>query len=460
MKKRIWMATTFCLLAQLSFAQQQVNDVNTPLHLLKPNYDFHYGIPQQEGVKATLDRVLSFLEASMPAEIENGKLKQGSLRLTSYECGVLYAATEDAYKRTGDQRYLDFAEKRLRLMADLAPKIRSKVEKDKNYDSQMRTMLMPGALDDAGAMCSAYCRLSLDRPYKGYPAVIQNYMAQIQRQYRIGEDRIFARIRPHHNSVWLDDMYMGIPPLAWYGCLNDDAASIRSAVSQIKSFKQRMWMPQQQLFRHGWIEEMNPHPFFPWGRANGWAILTMTEVLDAMTLLHQKVTEKGKADYAEYDADRAFILELLRQHIEGFTALQDKTGLWHQLLNDPQTYLETSATAIFTYCLAHAICEGWIDAEAYGAQTVLAWNALEKQVNAQGQVENTCVGTGMGFDKAFYAYRPVHVMALHGYGPMIWAGSEILRMLQVTHPKMNDSALQFYPTEQKTDAPIFSEERK
>ena len=157
------------------------------------------------------------------------------------------------------------------------------------------------------------------------------------------------------------------------------------------------------------------------------------------------------------DADIAPVKELLRQHAEGLCALQDKTGFWHQLLDRQDTYLETSCTAIYTYCLAHAINKGWLDALTYGANTLLAWNACQTKVNAQGQVEGTCVGTGMGFEPAFYAYRPVHKMAAHGYGPMIWAGNEIVKMLHHTHPKMNDSAIHFYPTEQKTNEPIFYE---
>ena len=219
-------------------------------------------------------------------------------------------------------------------------------------------------------------------------------------------------------------------------------------------------MPQQQLFRHGWVETMTPHPFFPWGRANGWALLTMCEVLDAMQTSHERLSQAGKTDYDGYDEDRAFVLDLFRQHVAGLAPLQDKTGFWHQLLNDPSSYLETSATAIYTYCMAHAICEKWIDAQAYGARTLLAWNAVSTQINEQGHVSNTCVGTGMGFDAAFYCYRPVHYMAAHGYGPTLWAGGEIIRLLQQAHPKMNDSAIMFYPTEQKTQAPIFSEDEK
>ena len=46
----------------------------------------------------------------------------------------------------------------------------------------------------------------------------------------------------------------------------------------------------------------------------------------------------------------------------------------------------------------------------------LAWEAVASKINEKGEVEDVCVGTGMGFDPAFYAYRPVSVKAAHGYG--------------------------------------------
>lgn len=136
--------------------------------------------------------------------------------------------------------------------------------------------------------------------------------------------------------------------------------------------------------------------------------------------------------------------------------MQGKDGYWHQLLDRPDSYEESSATAIFTYCIAHAINKGWIDALAYGPMVQLAWHAVEASVNGKGQVENTCVGTGMGFDPAFYMYRPVSVAAAHGYGPVIWAGAEMITLLKKQHPKMNDSAVQFYPTAIPTNEPIFN----
>ena len=431
------------------YAQKEINDQNTPLHLMQPQYDTPYGIPDEKDVKTTIDRVLTYLDQAMPAMVVDGKLARGSFRLTSYEAGVLYAAMLNAATSTGDERYATFARERLELISKQAESEAKALAKDREYDSQMRMVLYPGALDDCGAMASAYCRLNMMKPSKAYDAVINRYVDFVRnKQYRL-PDGIFARHRPHRNTVWLDDMYMGVPCMAWYGVMTSDNTAIHDAVKQIKLFKERMWVPEKKLFRHGWVESMTPHPAYHWGRANGWGILTMCEVLDALA---------KNGNTAETEKDREFVLDLLRQHIEGLSALQDKTGFWHQLLDRHDTYLETSCTAIYTYCMAHAINEGWIDAQAYGAQVLLAWQACQTKVNAQGQVEGTCVGTGMGFEPAFYAYRPVHAMAAHGYGPMIWAGSEVIRMLRSTNPKMNDSAIQFYRTKQNTNKPIFTED--
>ncbi len=428
---------------------QEVNDVNTPLHLMKPQYDTPYGQPSVQEVKEVTDRVLGYLNTAMPDQMDGERLKTGSLRLTSYEIGVLYCAMQEVARRTGDSRYADFARRRLELIAQAEPVSLKRLAKDPKFDDQMRKVCFPTALDDAGAMCTSFIRYTLlagkDKVGKRVMPIIERYIDHVyHRQYRL-PDGTLARIRPHYNTVWLDDMYMGIPCLAWYGRLTGRTEFYDEAVRQIRLFRDKMWVPGQQLFRHGWVEEMQTHPVFPWGRANGWAMLTLSEVLDVLPADHP---------------GRPEVLELLRQHIEGLCRLQDKTGLWHQLVNDPSTYLETSATAIYTYCMAHAICEGWIDALAYGAQTLLAWNAVATKVNGKGQVEGTCVGSGMGFDPAFYAYRPVHVMAAHGYGPVVWAGGEVIRLLGQTHPKMNDSALHFYPTEQTTTEPIFSEKRE
>ena len=148
-------------------------------------------------------------------------------------------------------------------------------------------------------------------------------------------------------------------------------------------------------------------------------------------------------------------MECFKQHLNGLLALQSADGAWHQLLDRNDTYLETSCTAIYAYCLAHAINKGWIEPEPYVGQTLLAWHYVAAHINGGGQVEGTCVGTGLAFDPAFYAYRPVSNYAAHGYGPVIWAGSEIYRLVETLCLKTNDSAVHYYPEDPQTDEPIF-----
>ena len=436
---------------------QQVNDNNTPLHLMKPAYRIGYGVSKPEEVKQVMDRVLQYIDAETPAALvdkntgapvtdykkitASTQLKQGGFRLTSYEWGVTYSGVLAAYAATGDNAYRDYVVKRHQLLADIAPYFQKIYAKDKNIDGNIRRVIDPHALDDAGAVCCSMIKLLLADGKQPLRPLIDNYADYIMnKEYRLS-DGTFARIRPQKNTLWLDDMFMGIPTVAYMGKLTGDAKYYDEAARQVLQFAERMWVPEKGLFRHGWVEAMDPHPAFHWGRANGWAILTMCEVLDVLPADHPK---------------RAEIMELLKAHAAGLARLQHHDGFWHQLLDRDDTYLEASATAIYTYCLAHAVNQGWLDAKAFGPVAQLGWHAVASSVNEKGQVEQVCVGTGMGFDPSFYAYRPCHVMAAHGYGPVIWAGAEMINMLKRQHPKSNDSAVMFYDTEVPTDSPIFN----
>jgi len=458
------MALVLTVGAASTATAQQINDNNTPLHLMKPAYRIGYGVSTPEQVKQTMDRVLKYIDAETPAQLvdkttgaevtrwkdinANTQLKQGGFRLTSYEWGVTYSGVLAAYEATGDEAYKQYVYSRHKLLAEIAPYFSKIHAGGSQIDGNIRRVVDPHALDDAGAVCSSMIK-AMGSIFKGadknlrqlIDERIKNYSDYIiNKEYRLA-DGTFARIRPQKNTVWLDDMFMGIPTVAQMAVYTGETRYFDEAVKQILQFAQRMWVPEKNLFRHGWVESMEEHPAFHWGRANGWAILTMCEVLDVLPDNHPQRTE---------------ILTLLKSHVKGLAALQHHDGYWHQLLDRNDTYLEASATAIYTYCIAHAINQGWLDAKVYGPVAQLGWHAVEASVNAKGQVENVCVGTGMAFDPAFYAYRPIHVMAAHGYGPVIWAGAEMLNLLKKQHPKMNDSAVWFYDQQVPTDASIFN----
>jgi len=429
--------------AQNPSLKEKMTDANDALHLLKPAYPNPYGVVNTADIKTVLDRVLNFLEGATPIKVinkdtkaiitdyskidKNSVLEPGVFRLTSYEWGVTYSGMLLAAQNTADERYKKYVADRFGFLADVAPFFKS-ISPEAIAEPLMRQMLLPKKLDDAGAVCASMIKAQLEGiQFNGRP-LIDNYMNFIMnKEYRLN-DGTFARNSPQHNTVWLDDMYMSIPAIVNMGKLTGDHKYFDEAVKQVLQFSDRMFIKEKGLYRHGWVESMKDHPAFHWGRANGWAILTTVEVLDVLP---------------ENYPGRDKVLALLQAHIKGLAALQSGEGFWHQLLDRNDSYLETSCTAIYTYCIAHAVNKGWVDPLAYGPVAVLGWNAVSTKVNAAGEVEGTCVGTGMAFDPAFYYYRPVHKYAAHGYGPVLLAGSEMIKLLKNFHVKATDGSVQF-----------------
>ena len=432
-----------CLLSfTTSFAQPRGNDVTAPLHLMKPDYPVPYGAPTNASVKQVLDRVLKYLDAATPAQFADRRsgavvqfsnvdsstiLKQGDFRLVSYEWGVTYQGMLLAGEATGDSAYTNYTKSRLNFIANAMPAFKALYQKNPRGSNPFRSMIEPRALDDAGAMCAAMIKTLRSGGSNSLRPIVENFINYIStKEFRLA-DKTLARNRPQKNTLWLDDLYMSVPALAQAGKLTGDRGYYDDAVKQILQFSQRMFNKERGVYMHGWVEGMNPHPQFHWARANGWALMAMIELLEVLPENHP---------------GRKAVIEQFQAHAAGLAYYQSGQGLWHQLLDRTDSYLETSATAIYTYCIARGINKGFLDPMAYAPMCFIAWNGITTKVNDKGQVEGTCVGTGMAFDHAFYYYRPVNVYAAHGYGPVILAGAEIINLLKNYNFEINDSAVQ------------------
>lgn len=443
----------------IAFAQnqpaKQQNDATSPLHLMQPDYETPYSVPNKEEITKVLDRVYNYLEAVTPTQLTDAsgielsglnkvdaktKFKQGDFRLISYEWGVTYAGMLLASQASGNQKYADYTFRRLKFLADIRPAFLKLEQQMPDARHAMFSVIHPHALDDAGAMCAAMIKAEQAKINVELNPMIDNFIDFIRIKQERFEDGTLARSRPLPNSLWLDDLFMSVPALAQMGKYTGQTKYYDDAIKQVLQFSRRMFNSEKGLFMHGWIQGMDEHPQFHWARANGWAVMAMVELLEVLP-----------ADYAGRDQ----VLDLLKQHIHGLANYQSPQGFWHQLIDKNDSYLETSATAIYTYSIARAINRGYINEQVYGPMVCLAWNAVASKVTEKGQVEGTCVGTGMGFDPAFYYYRPINVFAAHGYGPVLLAGAEMIELLKNHFPKMNDSAIQFYTKDVQSKGAIF-----
>lgn len=111
-------------------------------------------------------------------------------------------------------------------------------------------------------------------------------------------------------------------------------------------------------------------PKFYWGRAGGWMLMAEAELLSVMPQDHP---------------DRAKVLDIFQRAAQGVVAVQSGTGLWHQLLDKPDSYLETSATAMFTFAIARGVNRGWLS-PVYAPVAQTGWQALATRVTPAGQI--------------------------------------------------------------------------
>ena len=396
-------------------------------------YPVPYKKPVPAEIAASLHRIRAYLEAQTPtrvvhkgsgeeitdfstpvadAIVPNGEL-DASLQV--YEMGVVHAGMLKAAQVTGDKRFSDLTARHLQFFADRLPYFRAQQERfHLERNNSFHRFLDPQSLDDAGSMCAAMMRARSAKVGPDLAAQIKvcgDWVAK--RQFRL-PDGTLARQRPQAVSLWADDMYMGIPALAELGHMTGKRAYYDDAVKNVLQMSGYLFNPQLGLYTHGWNANNPDAPQFYWARANGWAVLSMSDLLD--------VLPKDHPGYPK-------VMAQLKKSLHGIAQLQSGSGLWHQMIDRNDSYLETSASAIFVYVLAHAVNEGWVSPTTYGSIAQAGWAGLSTRIGNEGQVEGTCVGTTFASDQVYYYNRPASAAALHGYGPTLLAGAEMIRML-------------------------------
>jgi len=432
----------FCSPISIVFGQKNIttaSDATAPLHALQPDYPTPYGVPTNAKIQETLDRVFVYLDKATPSSFINKSsnlptsdyaattaFAKGDFRPISYEWGVTYSGMLALFTWTKQEKYRDYVFRRLDAIQEYLPKARAFEALQPQSPHVLKGLISPKALDDIGAMAMAVIKAKGAGYGKDVSFITQRASDFILKEEHRLPDRTLVRIRPLKNTLWLDDVYMAIPALLQLGKFTGNPAYFDEAVFQFNAYRKRMFNAQLGIFMHGYLEDAEAHPEFHWARANGWALLTTVEMLEFLPANHP---------------GRPEVLAQLKNHLKGLMSYQDGTGFWHQLLDKNDSYLETSATAIYTYAIAKSVNMGWLDPRIYAPAALLGWNAVATKVNLAGQVEGTCVGTGLAWDPAFYYFRPISPFAAHGYGPVLLAGAAVMQMVSEKGFKINDSAV-------------------
>jgi rhamnogalacturonyl hydrolase YesR len=236
------------------------------------------------------------------------------------------------------------------------------------------------------------------------------------KQWEKPEGAAWDRLRPEvkrwvnegltwHTRFWIDDMFMITMVQSQAYRATGDARYIDRAALEMVAYLEKLQQPNG-LFYHA-----PDVPFF-WGRGDGWMAAGMSELLRSLPENHPH---------------RPRIMEGYRKMMTALLSFQAESGMWRQLIDQPDSWPETSCTGMFTFAMITGVKNGWLDEATYGPAARKAWLALIQYIDENGDVHEVCEGTNKKNDRQYYLDRKRRVGDMHGQAPVLWCAAAWLR---------------------------------
>ena len=189
-------------------------------------------------------------------------------------------------------------------------------------------------------------------------------------------------------ELWDDTLFMTVLFLANMGRIEGKQQYIDEAQYQFLLHAKYLADPETGLWYHGWTFNGN-HNFAGafWGRGNCWVTIAIPEFLQMVTC----------------DASvRIELIRILQNQINALCRYQNESGMWHTLIDDPTSYVESSATCGFGYGILKAVHTGLVSPE-YEKAAMAALTPILGYIGDDGVVSQVSYGTPMGREtKEFY----------------------------------------------------------
>lgn len=271
------------------------------------------------------------------------------------------------------------------------------------------------SLDDCGAFCAAVEEATL--LYGTRADKICDFVADyIENTQPRNPDGSFSRQNQlhsfHNETMWLDDMYMSVPFLVRRYKITGEEKYLNDAVNQFVQYKKWLYMEDRNLMSHVYDLRHSIPTLVPWGRGNGWFIFSLTELLQALPESHPR---------------KAFLEDFFKTLAKGYLAHQSEDGRWHQVIDDYESYLETSCTAMFACAFMRGFKMGLLGEEYKQAAIQGVESILKNCVDEEGNVYGVCRGSEFSFSNDYYKYDLLpRDNDTHGIGIVLIAIYEVM----------------------------------
>ncbi|NVM55977.1 MAG: glycoside hydrolase family 88 protein, partial [Candidatus Helarchaeota archaeon] len=291
---------------------------------------------------------------------------------TDWGKGICMHGLLDAYNVTENEKYLSFAQYWV--------------------DQSIRTQTADGSFGHGefkvgdstaiGLSVLYFLNQTGDRKYRDAAIKHLNYLRSPE-QIWVNGSHLEGGLSHTHNrpELWIDHLYMVMPFWAKMGVLLGNDTYINESIHQVYMHLKHLWDPATNLCVHIWSETEGYLDPYLWGRGIGWATAAIARMLDIIPETH---------------ANYSYLLDTVLLMLASLGDYQDPvSGLWHTIVNDTSTYLETSCSTLFAYTVAklYNINATWINA-GNKTMAIEAFNAVVQKVDNYGVVHWCTGGTG------------------------------------------------------------------
>jgi len=331
-----------------------------------------------------------------------------------YTNGVLHLALLELADKVKDKKYEDYVLKNMSFVfnegnLEFFEKQYNQVFAQEGWRGVRRLswhmIFRNKRLDDNGPMGAGLIELQLRHPSKAFLDYINTTAEHLLYAEPRLKDGTIARIWPHENTIWADDLFMGVSFLCRMGKLTGDVKYFDDAANQVLNYTKYLWSPEKRLYYHCFHTDNEEHGVAHWSRANGWVAMAQADLLAAMPKKHPK---------------REAVIKNFRQQLSGVARYQGKNGLWHQILDRTDSYEEITGTAMFVFAIARGVKQGWLHKDFINVAEQ-GLRGMMTKISDRGDVTAICVGTGIMPSLKFYYDRPTQQNAPMGEGPVLRA---------------------------------------
>ena len=348
-----------------------------------------------------------------------------------YTNGVLHIALLELSDLLGDKKYEDFVDKNMKFVFDKDNLEFFRKQFVEGFNQKgwrgvrglsWHMIFRNKRLDDNGPMGASLIDLQMRRPSTPYLSYINTTKEHLMEAEPRLEDGTIARIWPHENTIWADDLFMGLSFLTRMGTMTGDVKYFDDAANQVLNYDKYLWHPGKEIYYHCYHTDNEHHGVAHWSRANGWMMMAQADLLSALPKDHPK---------------REALIANFNKQVIGVLQYQGQNGLWYQLLDKTDSYEEITGTAMFVFGIARGVREGWINKDyIFAAEQGLKGMMLK--MSDQGDVDAICVGTGIMPSLTFYYKRPTQKNAPMGEGPVMRALVEMAKAKKYSEISADD----------------------